>query len=75
VTANSTDPDSRFVRGSGRTLQGYNAQAVATVDQVVAAAELTQQANDIQRLAPMLAAIRTTLTATGIPDPGPAVGG
>jgi hypothetical protein len=32
----------------------------------VVAAELTQQANDLQQLAPMLAAIRTTLTAAGI---------
>jgi len=36
---------------------------------VVVAAELTQQANDLQQLAPMLTAIRTTLTAAGIPDP------
>jgi hypothetical protein len=33
---------------------------------VVVAAELTQQANDLQQLAPMLAAIRTTLTSAGI---------
>jgi hypothetical protein len=66
ATANTTDPDSRFVRGSGRTLQGYNAQAAATLGQVVVAAELTQQANDLQQLAPMLTAIRTTLTAAGI---------
>jgi transposase len=66
ATANTTDPDSRFVRGSGRTLQGYNAQAAATLGQVVVAAELTQQANDLQQLAPMLTAIRTTLTSAGI---------
>jgi transposase len=70
ATVNTTDPDSRFVRGNGRTLQGYNAQAVATTDQVVIAAELTQQANDLQQLAPMLAAIRTTLAGAGI-DAGP----
>jgi transposase len=69
ATANTTDPDSRFMRGNGRTLQGYNAQAAATLAQVVVAAELTQQANDVQQLAPMLAAIRTTLTAAGIGDP------
>jgi Transposase DDE domain len=57
------------VRGSGRTLQGYNAQAAATLGQVVVAAELTQQANDVQQLAPMLAAIRTTRTAAGICEP------
>jgi hypothetical protein len=66
ATVNTTDPDSRFVRGNRRTLQGYNAQAAATLGQVVVAAELTQQANDLQQLAPMLAAICTTLTAAGI---------
>ncbi len=69
ATVNTTDPDSRFVRGNGRTLQGYNAQAAATTGQVVVAAELTQQANDLQQLAPMLTAIRTTLTAAGIGEP------
>jgi transposase len=68
ATVNITDPDSRFVRGNGRTLQGYNAQAAATTEQVVVAAELTQQANDLQQLAPMLAAIGTTLATAGIDD-------
>jgi transposase len=68
ATVNTTDPDSRFVHGNGRTLQGYNAQAAATCEQVVVAAELTQQANDLQQLAPMLTAIRTTLAAAGIGD-------
>jgi Transposase DDE domain len=54
------------VRGNGRTLQGYNAQAAVTLEQVVVAAELTQQANDLQQLAPMLAAIGTTLASAGI---------
>jgi hypothetical protein len=54
------------VHGNGRTLQGYNAQAAATCQQVVVAAELTQQANDLQQLAPMLAAIGTTLASVGI---------
>jgi hypothetical protein len=35
----------------------------------VVAAELTQQANDLQQLAPMLGLIRTTLAAAGIGDP------
>jgi transposase len=35
ATVNTTDPDSRFVRGNGRTLQGYNAQAATTTEQVV----------------------------------------
>jgi transposase len=68
ATVDTTDPDSRFVRGNGRTLQGYNAQAATTTAQVVVAADLTQQANDLQQLAPMLAAIRTTLAAAGVGD-------
>jgi hypothetical protein len=36
---------------------------------VVVAAELNQQANDLQQLAPMLAAIATTLGAAGVDDP------
>jgi transposase len=69
ATVNTTDPDSRFVHGNGRTLQGYNAQAAATTEQIVVAAELTQQANDLQQLAPMLTAIRTTLATAGVGDP------
>jgi transposase len=68
ATVNTTDPDSRFVHGNGRTLQGYNAQAAATATQVVVAAELTQQANDLQQLAPMLTAVNTTLVGAGISD-------
>jgi len=35
----------------------------AAPEQVVVAAELTQQANNVQQLVPMLAAIRTTLAS------------
>jgi hypothetical protein len=52
-------------RGS---IQGYNAQAVTTLEQVIVAAELTQQANDLQQLAPMLTATAATLDAAGIPQ-------
>jgi hypothetical protein len=50
------------------SLQGYNAQAVTTCEQVVVAAELTQQANDLQQLQPMLAATAATLAAAGIAE-------
>jgi hypothetical protein len=35
-------------------VQGYNAQAAVTVDQIVIAAELTDEANDVGQLHPML---------------------
>jgi hypothetical protein len=52
-------------RGS---VQGYNAQAVTTCEQVIVAAELTQDANDLQQLDPMLTATTATLAAAGIPQ-------
>jgi transposase len=80
ATANVTDPDSRFMHTRRGTIQGYNAQAVTTLEQVIVAAELTQDANDLQQLAPMLAATAATLGAAGIPQrpgrcwPTPATG-
>jgi transposase len=67
ATANTTDPDSRFMHTRRGSIQGYNAQAVTTLEQVIVAAELTQQANDLQQLDPMLAATAATLAAAGIP--------
>jgi hypothetical protein len=66
ATANVTDPDSRFMHTRRGSVQGYNAQAVTTLEQVIVAAELTQQANDLQQLDPMLTATTATLGAAGI---------
>jgi hypothetical protein len=66
--ANVTDPDSRLVLTRNGWVQGYNAQAVTTGEQVIVAAELTQQTSDLQQLRPMLAATTATLTAAGIPQ-------
>ncbi len=57
--ANTTDPDSRIMKGSKGWLQGYNAQAVVTRDQIVLAPDVTSQANDVQQLKPMLDKART----------------
>jgi transposase len=66
ATANLTDPDSRLVHARSGWVQGYNAQAVTTCEQVIVAAELTQHTSDLQQLRPMLAATTATLTAAGI---------
>jgi len=68
AAANVTDPDSRFLSTRKGSVQGYNAQAVVTEQQVVIAAELTQDANDVQQLAPMLQAVDQTLAAAEGPD-------
>jgi transposase len=61
--ANVTDPDSRIMKTQRGYVQGYNAQAVVTAEQVIVAAELTQQANDLHQLHPMLAQARENLQA------------
>jgi hypothetical protein len=63
--ANVTDPDSRVMKTRQGYLQGYNGQVLVTEDQVVLAAELTQEANDVHQLHPMLEKGRKNLEAIG----------
>jgi transposase len=66
-TINTTDPDSRVMRRSGRRpVQGYNVQVVASPEQIILAAEITQAANDSGQLEPMITATIDTLTAAGV---------
>ncbi len=53
---NMTDPDSHIMRcAGGNWIQGYNAQAVVDEEaQIIVAAAVTSQSNDIQQLEPML---------------------
>jgi len=80
AAANVTDPDSRFLHTRNGTVQCYNAQAMVTEGQIVVAAELTREANDLQQLAPMLQAVDQTLGAGDIHQrpsgcwPTPAIG-
>lgn len=54
---NVTDPDSREMRTQGQpNIQGYNAQAVVTEQQIIIAAEITTQSPDFGQLEPMVAA-------------------
>jgi predicted XRE-type DNA-binding protein len=63
--ANLTDPDSRLLKTKEGYVQGYNAQAVATTDQFVIAAEVTNMAMDAPAYAPMVAAAKTNLKTAG----------
>jgi transposase len=70
-TVNLTDPDARLMMGHKMFVQGYNAQAVVTEDQIVVAAEITTEPTDFGQLAPMIAATdRELQTAqiTGAPQ-------
>jgi transposase len=63
--ANLTDPDSRLLKTKDGYVQGYNAQAVATTDQFVIAAEITNIAMDAPAYAPMVAAAKKNLKVAG----------
>ena len=64
--ANVTDPASRLMRTAGPTLQGYNAQAVCTLEQIIVAAEVCDAANDVAQLEPMLRSLEAATLAAGI---------
>lgn len=64
--ANTSDPDSRTMKTKDGYLQGCNAQAVATDDQIVVAAEVTDEHNDHAQLHPMIAATNQALAEAGI---------
>ena len=66
--ANTTDPDSRIMKTRQGYVQGYNAQAVVSEDQIIVAVGVTQEANDVQQLEPMLQTMAHTLEAAGIED-------
>ena len=66
--ANVSDPDSRIMKARQGYVQGYNAQAIVSQDQIIIATGVTQEANDVQQLKPMLDTLENTLEAAGIED-------
>jgi Sec-independent protein translocase protein TatA len=60
---NFTDPDSRImVNGDKAFVQAYNAQAaVDTANQIIVAAELTNQAGDVGEMAPLVEQVEETM--------------
>jgi transposase len=63
--ANVTDPDSRIMKRAQGFIQGYNAQAVVTENQIVVATDVTQDADDHAQLEPMLAQTQQNLLDAG----------
>ncbi len=68
MTTNLTDPDSKPMQARHGRVQGFNAQTVTTAQQIIVAAEVSTDSNDVAQLAPMLTATRTELAAAGITD-------
>ncbi len=62
---NITDPESRLMNTKDGFVQGFNAQAVATVDQLVIAAEVSNQAFDAPLYESVIGAAKTNLKQAG----------
>jgi len=67
--ANLTDPESRIMKTRKGFIQGYNAQAVVSQDQIVVACDVVQERNDVGQLSPMVEAAETNLYEIG-EEPG-----
>jgi transposase len=66
---NTSDPDTRLMkRAGGRSVQGYNAR-VASPEQVIVAAQVTQSHNDADQLEPMVAKASDAPREAGIEEP------
>ena len=66
--ANVTDPDSRIMKTRAGYVQGYNAQAVVDRGQVIIAADVTQEENDVHQLHPMTEKAQQELKVVGIEE-------
>ena len=66
--ANVTDPQSRIMKTRSGYVQGYNAQAAVTENQIIVAAEVTQDCNDVGQLLPMVEKIAENLKAVGVSE-------
>jgi transposase len=62
---NTTDPDSRKMKAASGFVQGYNGQVVVAEDGLIVAAGLSQVANDVDQLEPMLAQAGANVAAAG----------
>lgn len=64
--ANTTDPHSRIIAHASKgVMQGYNAQAAATQEQIVVAADVAATTNDQPHFVPMATAVTENLTDAG----------
>ena len=66
---NVTDPDSRLMKSVHRFLQGFNGQAVAAEDQLVIAADVVNDENDLAQLHPMIGSAQHNLRRAGCDQP------
>jgi transposase len=64
--ANVTDPESGMMKTRRGFVQGYNAQALVTAEQIIVAADVTTEANDKRQLKPLAAQAQANLSSVGM---------
>lgn len=67
--ANLTDPESRLIKDRDGFVQGFNAQAVVTADQIVVAAQAVNEVVDVGQFKPMVGQAIENLTGAGETSP------
>lgn len=65
---NSTDPDSAIMKARQGYVQGYNAQAAATAEQIIIAAEVVSDQNDQGQLIRQIKNVRETTKRAGVTE-------
>ncbi len=65
---NVTDPDSQLVKTRRGWIQGYNAQAACSEQQIVLAAEITSHSPDFGHLQPIVDAVESELERVSVPS-------
>ncbi len=66
---NFTDPESKIMKTSNKGFdQCGNAQAVANEQQIIVAADVTDQANDVRQTVPMVNHMKNNLDAVGVTE-------
>ncbi len=64
---NFTDPDSKIMKTSNKGFdQCGNAQIITTEDQVIVAADVTNQANDVRQVEPMVEQMQSNVESAGL---------
>jgi hypothetical protein len=65
---NTTDPDSRLLKVTGGYVQGNNAQAAISEEQIVLAAEISVESPDFGHLEPIVDATVSELERAGVAE-------
>jgi transposase len=65
---NTTDPDARRMKFGRNFIPAHNAQAVATENQIIVAAEITTEGGDFEQLDPMVSAAERELEDAGVTE-------